>query len=229
MAKSKKIRPRISEGEAILDTPEFTMEEYSERMKKSLGSEYRSIVKHIIKVIDPPEDAAILEVGPGPGWIGIWLAKERLDVRVDGLEPSADMQRVAIKNAKDEGVSERVNYITGYVENMEMIPDQKYDLVFSNDSLHHWENPLKGFEEISRVLKPDGKVYIQDERRDLGLRAKFVVHVLGRLIAGNFWKYWKSSIDASYTPQEVQQFLEQTDISNWFVNTNFLGISIETK
>lgn len=41
-----------------------------------------------------------LEISPGPGWIGIWLAENRSDLTVIGLEPSADMRRVARINAE---------------------------------------------------------------------------------------------------------------------------------
>ncbi len=222
------VKPRVPEGGAIEDGHNITMEEYSERMKRSMRFEYRNIVKYIVEKINPPQNAKILEVGPGPGWIGIWLAKERPDITLDGLEASEDMIRVASKNAQDEGVSERIRYIHGFVENMEKIADTSYDLVFSNDSLHHWEDPMQGFLEIARVVKPEGDIYIEDERRDLGWRAKFIVYIIGPFIARSFWKYWKSSIDASYTPSEIQDFLDQCNLFNWRVKPNFMGISIET-
>ena len=221
------VKPRTPEGGAILDENEMTMEEYSERMRKTLGFEYRGIVKHVVKNITPPENAKVLEIGPGPGWIGIWLVKERPDISLDGLEPSSDMIRVATNNAKEEGVGDQVRYFSGFVEAMDMIPDATYDLVISNDSLHHWTDPIKGFQEIARTLKPNGKLYIGDERRDLGLRAKFIVYVLGPLIARKFWKYWLSSIKASYTPDEIQGFLDQGNLKNWIVKPNFMKISIE--
>ncbi len=221
------VKPRVPEGGAIEDNDEMSMEEYSERMKKKMGFEYRGFVKYILKNLTPANQAKVLEIGPGPGWIGIWLAKERPDITLDGLEASSDMIRVAQKNAEEVGVTNQVKYIQGFVESMEMIPDNTYDLVISNDSLHHWEDPLKGFLEIARVLKTDGNLHIEDERRDLGLRGKFVVYLLGPFIARSDWKWWKSSINASYTPEEIYEFLDQGELTNWVVKSNFMGISIE--
>ena len=93
------------------------------------------------------------------------------------------MIRVANKNAREEGVGERVRYLSGYVEKMEQIPDKQYDLIISNESLHHWSIALEGFKEVKRVLKASGKILIRDGRRDLGLGGKFIVNVLGRLFA----------------------------------------------
>jgi ubiquinone/menaquinone biosynthesis C-methylase UbiE len=221
------VKPRIPEGGAILNEDNLTMEEYSEYMKKKMGFEYRSIVKYVIKNLDPPHGAKVLEIGPGPGWIGIWLVKERPDLTLQGIEPSPDMIRVANKNAQAEGVADQVEYTMGYVEEMSMISNSAYNLILSNDSLHHWKDPLKGFLEISRILKPEGLLYIKDERRDLGIRAKFIVYVIGRLLAGKQWKYWKSSIAASYTPTEIQEFLTQGNLKNWIVNSTFMDLSIE--
>lgn len=52
---------------------------------------------------------------------------------------------------------------------MKSLKDGSYDLVFSRDSLHHWDDPEKAFLEIKRVLRPDGKIYISDARRDMNL------------------------------------------------------------
>ena len=38
------VKPRIPEGGAIIDNEELNMEQYSERMKKMMGFEYRGIV-----------------------------------------------------------------------------------------------------------------------------------------------------------------------------------------
>jgi ubiquinone/menaquinone biosynthesis C-methylase UbiE len=154
----KRIKPRIPEGEAIEDTREMTMEQYSETMKKQLGKEYIRFADKIIREIDPLRNAVVLEIGPGPGWAGINLLLKRSDLRLKGIEISVDMVRVAAQNAKKEGLADRTQYMTGTGEHMVQIPDHYFDLVISRDSLHHWTDPEKIFREIKRVLKPDGKL-----------------------------------------------------------------------
>lgn len=224
-----KTKPRIPEGGAIEDTNQMSMEYYSDVMKKKLGRHYQRFAEFVIESIKPVENAKVLEIGPGPGWAGIYLLKGRPDLRLDGIEASPDMIRVAEKNAEEEDVKDRVDYQSGVVENMQSIPDSAYDLVISRESMHHWDDPQKGLKEISRALKPGGKVYIQDHRRDIGLFARFIVNVLGPVMAGNMVKYWKSSIRASYTPEEVRMMIDNIPGIKWHVRGDLLDLAISSR
>jgi ubiquinone/menaquinone biosynthesis C-methylase UbiE len=224
-----KTKPRIPEGGAIEDAPEMSMEQYSELMRKKLGGEYRHFVEHVVQEVKPPAGARVLEIGPGPGWVGIGLARQRHDLTLDGLEASPDMIRVATANASREGVAERISYLHGVVEDMAEIPNDSYDLAISRDSLHHWQDPLKAFQEIARVVKPQGKVYIQDSRRDQGWGARVIVNVMGPLLAGEMAKYWRSSIAASYTPTELESMLGSLSMDSWVVKGGFMDLSVESR
>jgi ubiquinone/menaquinone biosynthesis C-methylase UbiE len=223
------VKPRIPEGEEILDDEEITMEEYSENCLKR-RSEYRKKVRYILEEIGLPDGAQVLQIGPGPDWMGIWLAEERPDVSITGVEPSEDMIRVATANRNQENVSEnQIRYVQGVVEDLSQFNDSSFDLVFSNDSLHHWVDPIQGFKEINRILKDLGGLCIFDERRDLNLRETFVVEVFGRIVAGKWLKYWKSSIDASYTVEELTTMLVTAGIDDWDVQREFLEVVIRKR
>jgi ubiquinone/menaquinone biosynthesis C-methylase UbiE len=225
------VKERIPEGGAIEDTAEWSSEKYSEYMKDKLGREYRSFVNHILesKVLTPPHKAKCLEIGPGPGWIGIWLAEKRSDIQIVGLEPSPDMRRVAKANADSRGIHHRIEFVSGIVENLELFSNGEFDLVFSNESLHHWTDPKKAFMEIQRVLKSGGKIFVKDGKRDLKFREKFVVYVLGRVLAGKMWKHWRNSLNASYTQSEIQEILSRIPNQNWKVQSAFLSLTIESR
>ncbi|MBN2152944.1 MAG: class I SAM-dependent methyltransferase [Candidatus Lokiarchaeota archaeon] len=224
----KRIKPREIEGGAILDEDGLSMEQYSEKMKKMLGGEYMEMVRRIVDEINPPEGARLLEIGPGPAWITVWLAKERPDLKIDGLEASEDMIRVATRNALDAGVGSRIRFIHGFVESMDSLEGATYDLVYSHESMHHWADPVAALREISRVLRPGGQVLIEDSRRDIGPGASLVVNLLGPLVAGKWVRHWKASIAASYTPAEVEAMVEATGRVDWRVLAGFMGLSIET-
>ena len=99
MSKSKKIVPRIPEGEAILDQPELTMEELSESFKKRMW-EYRQFVKFLIKDLSIKDYSKVLEIGPGPGWITILLAQANPTLKITGLEISEDIARKVLEHIK---------------------------------------------------------------------------------------------------------------------------------
>lgn len=222
----KRIKIRIPEGGAIEDNSEMSMEQYSEIMKKQLGKEYIRFADNVIKKLAPIQNSIVLEIGPGPGWAGINLLKKRSDLKLEGIEASPDMVRVATGNAVNEGLTERIRYKEGVGEKMSTISNQSVDLVISRDSLHHWTDPQKVFIEIKRVLKPNGKLYIHDHRRDLNLFGRLIVNVFSALIPGGMGKYWKSSIAAAYTQEEILTFLEELRINDWNIKTDLMDLVI---
>jgi ubiquinone/menaquinone biosynthesis C-methylase UbiE len=127
---------------------------------------------------------------------------------------------------KNEGLSDRIKYREGTAEEMEGISDNQYDLVISRDSLHHWTNPEKVFLQIKRVLKENGKIYIHDHRRDINLFGRMVVNIIGTLVAGKMAKYWKSSIAAAYTKEEIENILDKIGCKNWKVETELMDLII---
>jgi ubiquinone/menaquinone biosynthesis C-methylase UbiE len=221
----KKVKSRSPEGGAIQDTSEITMEQYSDIMKKQLWKEYLRFADNVIKKTNPIQGSIVLEIGPGPGWAGINLVKKRPDLKLIGLEASPDMIRVATDNAKKEGLT-GVEYELGVGENMFGIKDGQYDLVISRDSLHHWIEPEKVFMEIKRVLKPDGKIYIHDSRRDLNFFGRLIVNLFSRNLPCNMGQHWKASIAASYKPEEIKVILNKTGLNNWKVDSDFMDLTI---
>jgi SAM-dependent methyltransferase len=222
----KKNRTRIPEGGAIEDNSVMTMETYSEIMKKQLWKEYIRFAENILNKINPTQNSLVLEIGPGPGWAGINLIKKRADLKLEGQEASPDMVRVAAENAKNEGLAERILYKVGVGEEMTGFPDHHFDLVISRDSLHHWTDPRRVFLEIKRVLKEKGKIYIHDHRRDLNFFGRLIITVLSAFIPGGMGKYWKSSIAAAYTRDEIQAIFKELHINDWTVNTDLMDLVI---
>jgi ubiquinone/menaquinone biosynthesis C-methylase UbiE len=221
----KKIKPRVPEGGAIDDSPAMTMEQYSEIMYRQLGKEYVRFAENVMTSVDPKPGSKVLEIGPGPAWAGINLMKKRRELIIDGLEASADMIRVARANTEKEGL-EGFSFIQGVAENMTGIPDDQYDLVISRDSIHHWTDPGKAFSEIKRVLKPDGKVYLHDSRRDMKPLGRLIVMVFSRFLPHNMGYHWRASIAASYTPDEISEILSSSGIDDWKVKADLMDLVI---
>lgn len=221
------VKERIPEGEEIVDDDTMTMEDYSENCLRR-ASEYKKKARHIVEAIGLPQGGKVLQIGPGPDWLGIFLVQERPDISIIGVEPSKDMVRVATSNRDKECISPiQISYVYGVVEDLSVFEDSTFDLVFSNDSLHHWVDPIQGFKEIHRVLKVDGGVCIMDERRDLNIRENVVVEMIGRILVRKWLSYWKSSINASYTVEELKDILTRAGIDDWMVQSEFLGLIIK--
>jgi ubiquinone/menaquinone biosynthesis C-methylase UbiE len=164
-----------------------------------------------------------LEIGHGPGYLGLeWLKKTR-QTRLTGLDISPDMTVLAERNARSYGVEDRVSYDTGKGDSLPY-PDDTFDAVFTNGSLHEWANPEGTFDEIYRVIKPGGKYFISDMRRDMSVFIRWFLW-LGTKPAF-IRPYLYSSIGAAYTPLELKAMIAKTNLREGNINSNSIGMII---
>jgi ubiquinone/menaquinone biosynthesis C-methylase UbiE len=101
------------------------------------------------------------EVGSGPGRLAARLAELAPGVQVTSVDISPEMVERANSLAARSGVAGRVEFRVGDVALLPL-PDASFDAVVSTFSLHHWQSPAKGLEEIYRVLRPGGVARIYD-------------------------------------------------------------------
>jgi ubiquinone/menaquinone biosynthesis C-methylase UbiE len=164
-----------------------------------------------------------LEVGHGPGYLGLEWLKHTSGTILTGLDISPDMQTLARRNAQSYGLADRTDYRLGSGDRLPF-PDGSFDIVFTNGSLHEWSNPGGTMDEIGRVLAPGGRYLISDLRRDMNL-----------LVQAFLWLGCQpasmrpgliSSIYAAYTPSEISELLAGTRLAEARVESNLLGNTI---
>jgi ubiquinone/menaquinone biosynthesis C-methylase UbiE len=107
--------------------------------------------------------AQVLDAGTGPGTLARNISRHFPQLRVYGIDLSADMIRLARHHAQRERVQERVQFDIGDVAHLPY-PDNSFDLVVSTISLHHWREPVQPLQELYRVLRPGGRLWIYDAR-----------------------------------------------------------------
>jgi ubiquinone/menaquinone biosynthesis C-methylase UbiE len=170
-----------------------------------------------------------LEIGPGPGYQGLeWLMKTE-DTTLKGLDISEDMVALAAKNSRDYGLESRAEY---YVGDASRVPFGAgyFDAVISTNSLHEWPRPREVFNEIYRVLRPGGKYFISDLRRDMSPLMKwFVLLQPGNVRSAEMRSGFISSVNASYTLAEIQDMLAETRLQGWRAEQNLLYVIISGK
>jgi len=164
-----------------------------------------------------------LEIGPGPGYLGLEWLKNTRGTNLKGLDISSDMISMARRNAEEYSLSERVEYLQSSGEKIPF-EDGKFDAVFTSSSLHEWMEPQKIFNEIWRVLKKGGIIFISDLRRDMFFLIKWFLWINSKPaeIRGGLI----TSINASYTPAELRELLKGTKLEGCTVSGNPLRLKL---
>ena len=213
------IKPRIPETDhGIQGQPTVAAYDQMQRALRDKGwIETEALLKAGIN------EGVALEVGHGPGYLGLeWLQRTQNTTLV-GLDISPDMNALVKKNAGDYHLSERTQYRLGNCDRMPF-EDQSFDAVFTNGSLHEWANPRAALKEIWRVLKPGGHYFIADLRRDMN----FFLHIFLWLNVRpvSMRQGLNTSIQAAYTPAELRELITGTRLENAVIHANAIEISI---
>ncbi len=161
-----------------------------------------------------------LEIGHGPGYLGLEWLKHTSGTTLTGLDISPDMQALAKRNAQSYGLSDRTDYQLGSGDRLPF-PDASFNFVFTNGSLHEWSNPRGTFDEIGRVLAPGGGYLISDLRRDINPLALAILWLGCQ--PGSMRPGLISSINASYITSELPGLLAGTRLAGARIERNFLG------
>jgi len=209
--------PETNEGiQGEFDVKEYNL--FARGMRDRGWQETNTIIKSGI------DRGVVLEIGPGPGYIGLeWLKKTRHSTLV-GLEISKNMIELAQKNAGEYGFgAERIKYAQGNAMEMSFA-DGAFDGVFSSGSLHEWEDPVRIFSEIHRVLKPGGHYCICDLRRDLSFIVKWFFTISIKQPAMKHGL--KTSLQASYTRAELEKLAAASPLKEATVKANLFGITL---
>ena len=213
------VKPRVAETENGI-TDEFDVQSY-DLMQRSLRDKGWIETKQIIQ--EGINSGIALEIGPGPGYLGLDWLKKTEGTRLKGLEISEAMIALAQRNSVEYGFPDRIEYIKGDAQRMPF-DDNYFDAVFSNGSLHEWAHPYDILNEIARVLKPRGKYYISDLRRDINIFAKGFLWLMCQ--PKNMRPGLITSINAAYLATEIETMLAKTRIQGWHVKSNMIGIII---
>ena len=109
----------------------------------------------------------------------------------------------------------------GYSENIP-IKDNCVDIVVSRFNLTYWNDPMKGFSEIYRVLKPGGKFVIETLNGNISIIRLFLIKMHMILNQSGF-DVAQYHVDAYKTAYNLEK------IKNFFRDTNFKIIYSEGK
>jgi ubiquinone/menaquinone biosynthesis C-methylase UbiE len=164
-----------------------------------------------------------LDVGSGPAPLAIALALQS-DLRVTALDSSPEMQYLAARNIREQGLESRVIPVLGDVH---AIPaaEESFDLVVSRGSYHFWEDLPGAFREVFRVLVPGGMAYIGGGYGSTKIRERVLAGRKERGIVDDpdnpsrirFRKFRPGEIEASIEAAGIHEYRIISDDSGFWI------------
>ncbi|MCH1982690.1 MULTISPECIES: class I SAM-dependent methyltransferase [Ruminococcus] len=154
--------------EKITDYWSDRAESYSQQNQFQLTSCYDKWKSLLLQYAPDRKNTKILDVGTGPGFFAILLAKE--GYQVTAVDQNAEMLRCAQENARQAGVD------ICFLQTGDELPfaDGSMDMIVARDVTWMQLEPEKVLESWYRILKKDGCLlyfdaewygYLRDERQ----------------------------------------------------------------
>ena len=154
---------RVPEPDLIMDNPDNVRAFHEAgREEGVMAPVYLFHAAQVSSVIRPGD--TVLDLGCGPAnQLGL-VARLNPDVKFIGLDLSAEMLTMAAENLRNRGIK-NVELKECDITDLNIFKPESVDAVMSTVVLHHLPDQsalFRCFSEVSRVLKPDGGLYLID-------------------------------------------------------------------
>lgn len=180
---------------------------------RAIHLQHQEIAQELMKRI---QKGRLLDIGTGPGVLLREVHRLNPEIELFGLDISDAMVALAQKNLSDLTADIRLGNIrkTDY-------QDDHFDLVTCTGSFYLWDEPVRGLNEIHRILKPHGLAVLFESYRDFDRLA--MKQALCRNLQGESLLYriispffLKKQLRMTYTVEEMTQMVQQTRFAGKF-------------
>lgn len=179
--------------------------------------------KKVIRLALENRPTRVLDVATGTGDLAIALA-ENGEVQVTGLDISPGMLEVGKQKIQQKQLGKQIDMLIG---DSEEIPfeDDTFDAVTVAFGVRNFENLEAGLQEISRVLKPKGRIVILETsvpsktffRFGYRVYCKNYLPMVGKLLSRDEMAY-------SYLSESAAQFPHGEEFNNILAKSGFIDI-----
>lgn len=161
-----------------------------------------------------PSTGIVLDAGTGTARIPILIAQRCPQWQIIGIDLAQSMLQIGLKNVLQAGLLE---HILLHLVDAKQLPyeDGFFDMVISNSLIHHLPDPLPFLQELRRVLKPNGGIFLRDLIRPA---EEATVNALVESIGAEYDEHQKmlfrDSLCAALTLDEVQELMQQAGLTD---------------
>jgi ubiquinone/menaquinone biosynthesis C-methylase UbiE len=162
-------------------------------------------VRDLLFHVGAKQVGCAVDLGCGPGDISAGVQRERPRWRIVAIDAAVAMLRLASTRIK---AAKGVSLILARAQQLPL-PAQSVDLVFSNSLLHHLPDPSPFWNEIGRITRPGGRVFVRDLMRPASeASAHDIVHSHTGAESALLQEEFYRSLIAAFTPDEIRFQLE---------------------
>lgn len=180
-------------------------------------------------VVAQAKSGQLLELGSGSGRLAVELARHARDLQITTMDPSVDMVQVAEYRLHSAGLGRQAKVVHGSPTDVPF-PDNSFDYVVSLRSFRKAEAPEKVLAEIHRVLRPGGKAWIYDFRKETPEEAWNLVRqklsiVMQQLFDSSIATYWR----AAYDEAQMERYAAQSpfkQVSLEAIQADIAGVQV---
>jgi SAM-dependent methyltransferase len=161
-----------------------------------------------------PQRAPVLDLGCGPCDVTLRFAGANPGWKFHAVDGSAAMLKYArVAIARQRGLLRRIKLIRGFIPGA-VIPRRSYDVILSNNFLHHLHDPQALWQTVQRYSRRGTIVFVTDLRRPASrAQARAFVHKYSRGEPEVLCRDFFNSLLAAFTPAEVRMQLRHAGLN----------------
>lgn len=123
---------------------------------------FSAMLHEYLGAMDIAASAKVLDIGCGTGLAARAIARRPgFAGSITGIDLSPYLVAAAQRLAGEDGIAERVDFVTGDVHTL-AFPESSVDAVVAHTLLSHVDDPLSVLTEAARVVKPGGTIGVFD-------------------------------------------------------------------
>ncbi|MBD2742457.1 class I SAM-dependent methyltransferase [Coleofasciculus sp. FACHB-1120] len=157
-------------------------------------------------------NATVLDAGTGTARIPILIGRKCPQWQIIGIDMAESMLQIGRENVEEGGLEKQITLEFVDAKNLPY-QDGQFDMVISNSLFHHLPNPLPFLQELKRVLKPQGAIFIRDLIRPPSEEImNSLVESIGKEYDKHQKRLFRDSLHAAFTLDEVQDLVQQAGL-----------------